>query len=58
VTYAINASVFDFLTVLDGVCAIENGPQKGDLELYYVKGSIKNQLNEQKGDLLHDLFQS
>jgi hypothetical protein len=48
-------AVFGFLCVLDGVRSIEDGPDKGRLELRYVKDdSIL--LNPSDGELLHDLW--
>ena len=39
----IEMAVFGFLCVLDGVRAIENGRDKGKLNLYYNKGDINVQ---------------
>ena len=50
--------VFGVLCVLDGVRAIENGPDKGELELYYVKGESRVLLNDMKQCELHDIFQA
>lgn len=52
---AVEFSVFNFFAVLDGVAVIENGPNKGELELYYVKGNERVRLNE-PSNLLHDIF--
>ncbi len=52
------SAVFGFFCVLDGVRVIEESPEKGDLELYYVKGEERNLLNNPNGGELHDLFNS
>jgi len=49
-------AVFGFLCVLDGVGAIENGPNKGTLELRYRGGDLDVHLNEDKGSALHELL--
>ena len=49
--------IFGVLCVLDGVRAIETGPDKGDLELYYVKGGSRVLLNDMNQSQLHDVFQ-
>ena len=50
-------AVFGFLCVLDGVRAVENGPDKGTFELRYLKdGSVL--LNPQDEAMLHDLYNS
>ena len=50
--------VFGVLCVLDGVRAIENGPDKGELELYYAKGESRVLLNDVKQSELHGIFQA
>lgn len=52
---AVKFGVFNFLAVLDGVAVIESSPDKGDLELYYVKNGNRVRLNE-PGNPLHDIF--
>jgi hypothetical protein len=49
-------AVFGFLCVLDGVRAIENGPNKGTLELRYRRGAVDVHLNEDEGSALHELL--
>jgi hypothetical protein len=49
-------AVFGFFCVLDGVSAIEDSPEKGDLELYFVKSSQKIRLNDPRQEELHNLF--
>ena len=50
-------TIFGFLCVLDGVRAIENGPDQGALELYYVKRNVRVRLNDPSKEELHNLFQ-
>ncbi len=50
------AAVFGFLCILDGVRVMEAGPNQGQLELYYVKGSEKILLNDPRQEELHNLF--
>ena len=50
-------AIFGFFCVLDGVRVIENGEDKGNFELFYVKGDERVLLNP-SGDDLHDIFQS
>ena len=52
-----HSAVFGFLCVLDGVRVIEDGEQKGELELNYVQaGEASIRLNPNSGDPLHDLL--
>lgn len=46
------------LAVLDGVSAIESGPDKGRLELTYRRGSAQHLLTDARQECLHDLYQS
>ena len=55
---AVHASVFGFLCVLDGVRAIESTSEKGSLELIFNKNGDKNLINDEHGDMLHDIYQS
>ena len=48
------ATVFGFLTVLDGDRVIEAGPDKGELRLVYVKPPIEQVLNDPDEEALHD----
>jgi hypothetical protein len=52
---AAELAVFSFLSVLDGVSVIEDSPDKGDLELYFAKGSDRIRLNNPPEEL-HNLF--
>jgi hypothetical protein len=56
-TLSAEDAIFGFFCVLDGVRVIENGVEKGDFELFYVKGDERVLLNP-PGDDLHDTFQS
>lgn len=49
-------AVKGFLCVLDGVRAIENQANKGQLELWYKRGEMKVNLNDPNGEMLHDLL--
>ncbi len=48
-------TAFSFLCMLDGVIAIE-GPDKGDLKLYYEKRGKKVLINDQSKINLHELI--
>ncbi|MFB6455593.1 hypothetical protein ACE38W_10015 [Chitinophaga sp. Hz27] len=55
---SVNSAVFGFFCALDGVRAIEHGPNKGTLELRY-KNSMKQTdilLNDFDEEFLHDLY--
>lgn len=54
---AVHAGVFGVLCVLDGVRAIEDGPERGGLTLTHhdADGRV-TQLNAEAGEMLHDLF--
>ena len=54
---AVDSAVFGLLCVLDGVRAMEDGPDKGRFELRYVKGGV-TVLNAPDGEMLHDIFNS
>jgi hypothetical protein len=54
---AVDHAVFGFLCVIDGVRVIEDKPDKGELELWYVgAGNERVLLNPPEGDFLHDLW--
>lgn len=48
--------MFGILCVLDGIIAIEDGPNKGYLELQYVKDESSFVLNAKSGPLLHEIY--
>ena len=52
---AVDHAIFGFFCVLDGVRAVENGPNKGDFILSYVKGT-STPLNGPDLPMLHDLY--
>jgi hypothetical protein len=58
VQLAVHAGVFGTLAVLDGVSAIESGPDKGRLELSYQRGDERQLLTDQRQEFLHDIYQS
>jgi hypothetical protein len=49
-------TLFNVLTVLDGVTAIENLREKGTLELYYVKDGGRILLNDPRQEELHNMI--
>ena len=55
VSDAADSALFGFLCVLDGVRAVENGPEKGRFELRYLN-TESIQLNSQDDAMLHDLY--
>ena len=57
VQHAVHASIFNFLCVLDGVCAIEDTQKKGELELCYLRDGVRTLLNDPDAEFLHDLYQ-
>jgi hypothetical protein len=57
VIMACHHTILGLLAVLDGVRVIENGADRGMLELWYVKGKESTLLNASSGIMLHDLFQ-
>jgi hypothetical protein len=58
VQLAVHSGVFGTLAVLDGVSAVESGPDKGRLELSYRKGDERHLLTDQGQEFLHDIYQS
>ena len=53
---ATEMTLFGLLSVLDGVRAIENGEEKGNLELWYRKGEETILINDIDEEFLHDLI--
>lgn len=53
---AVETSVFGFLCVLDGVRPIEDGEEKGKLNLFYEKKGKQFLLNDLEEEYLHDIF--
>jgi hypothetical protein len=54
--HAAESAIFGFFCILDGVRAIENTPDKGDLELYFCKDDQRIRLNDPHQEELHNLF--
>lgn len=52
---AVDDAVFGFLCVIDGVRAIEDGEDKGELTLTYSKGNLPP-ININEDNELHDIF--
>jgi hypothetical protein len=52
------AALFGVFCVLDGVRVIEDTPDKGDLELYFIKNGNRTLINDPRQEPLHDQFQS
>jgi hypothetical protein len=50
------SAVYRFLSILDGLMAIEDTPDKGDLELYFVKDGKKTLLNNFNEEFLTSIF--
>jgi hypothetical protein len=55
---AVRASVFGFFCVLDGVRPIEDGSDKGSLELWHVKNELRTRINDPTRNLLHDEYKA
>jgi len=53
---AAEMAVFEFLCLLDGVSVFEDTREKGELELYYIKGGERHRLNDLREEELHNLF--
>lgn len=58
IAHATHQAIFGFLTVLDGVVAIENFPERGELKLYWEKDTDRILLNNTDGEFLHDIYQA
>ena len=56
VAMAAGDAVFGFLCVLDGCRAIEDGSQKGTLDLRYRRDNGDMSLTDGNGEMLHDLL--
>jgi hypothetical protein len=53
---AAELAVFSFLCIIDGVSAVENGPDKGELRLQCVSNGELFRLNAPADEPLHDAF--
>src|SRR5436190_3459651 len=56
VQLAVHSGIFGMLAVLDGVSAIESGPDKGRLELSYRRGDERHILTDERQEFLHDIY--
>jgi hypothetical protein len=55
---SVHSAVFQWLAVLDGVTAIEDCMDKGELRLFFEKKGKRILLNDnERGEFLHDLYQ-
>jgi hypothetical protein len=54
----VHSGVFGLLAVLDSVRSIEDGHDKGSLELSYLRGGERDILTEPSQEMLHDIYQS
>jgi hypothetical protein len=52
----VRSSIFGFFCVLDGVRTIEDGLEKGKLELWHVKNGQRTLINDSEQDFLHDEY--
>jgi hypothetical protein len=55
---AVHSGIFGLLSVIDGVRAIEDGSDKGHLELFYQCSSERSILTDSAQEFLHDIYQS
>lgn len=53
---SVDHPLFGFLCILDGASAIESGPDKGQLELRYVKGASSVLLNDDESAGMHEYY--
>lgn len=60
ITESAQSTIFGFFCVLDGVRAIEDGPGKGRLELWYKndKNGQSHILNNEDVEFMHDIYNS
>ena len=52
----IESATFHTLCIFDGVSFLEDTPEKGVFELYFVKDGKRTLLNNPEEELLHDIF--
>lgn len=52
----VHSSIFGLLCVLDGVRAIEDPQDRGDLELWHVKNGVRTLINDPNKNTLHDEY--
>jgi hypothetical protein len=58
IRHSVHSALFGVLTVLDGVLAIENRQDKGQLLLSFEDADGTVRLNDPHGEMLHDIYQS
>lgn len=58
VSSAVDEAVFGMLSVIDGVRAMDEGGDKGELVLVYKNDDREVLLNDMKGPFLHDIYNS
>jgi hypothetical protein len=51
-------AVFSFLSLLDGMSFVDEGEEKGQLELFYRRGNERVLVNDPNDDYLHDIYNS
>ena len=56
ISKAVDMALFSMFTLIDGESFIEDSPEKGEFELWYVKGDERVRLNDPRGEMLHDLY--
>jgi len=56
ISEAVDAAVFGFLAVLDGVRQIEAPEERGELKLIYERDGNSDLLNDFNKEFLHDIF--
>jgi hypothetical protein len=52
------SAVFNFLSLLDGMSFVDEGEEKGRLQLFYQKGNQRFLLNDPDEEYLHDIYNS
>ena len=53
---AAELAVFSFFCVKDGVTVMEDGPEKGELRLWYTRDGKELLLNPEGHEFLHDIY--
>jgi len=54
---AAESALFGVFCILDGLRVIEDGPEKGNLELHFIKSDPRTLLNDPTNEPMHDQFQ-
>jgi hypothetical protein len=58
IALSIHSAIFGVLAVIDGVSAIQDQEEKGQLILNFEDNSGVTRLNDSQGEMLHDIYQS